>query len=187
MGDRSGEADQRAAMEDRHRHGDVGQVTGGEPRVVGDDAVARLPGLLRKPFQEMLQGARQDAGEGRDAAGVFRQRVAIRIHQHGTEIVRLADDGRKGRAQQRRRGFVRDRNQPAPEDFQGDGIEIVGHGGSIVGENGEERGDYIRVLAASKSKRQRRFYDPQFRRFTPSDITRPSKTREITHDANDRG
>ena len=42
--------DQRAAVEYRHHHGDVRQMARGKPGVVGDDAVTRLPGVLRKPL-----------------------------------------------------------------------------------------------------------------------------------------
>ena len=52
MRDAAGEADELAAMKDRRHHREVRQMARGEPGVVGDDGVARPPGLDRETWRE---------------------------------------------------------------------------------------------------------------------------------------
>ena len=46
-------------------------MTGGEPGIVGDDAIARAPLGERDALEEAAQRARQDADEGWNAGGVL--------------------------------------------------------------------------------------------------------------------
>ena len=125
MRDRTGEADQPALVEDRRDQREVRQVTGGEPGIVGDDAVARPPVLAREDLEQVLGRPRHDEGERGRGAVVLRHQVALGIHQHAGVVVAFAHDGGEGSADQRRRRLVCDGDQPAPEDFERDRVEAV--------------------------------------------------------------
>jgi hypothetical protein len=125
MRDAPGKSDDLAAMKDRRHHRVVRQMTGREPGIVGDHHIARQPGLDREFGEEGFRGARQDAGERRDAAGVLRDAVAVAIHEDRRIVVGFAHDGRERGAQQPCCRLVGDRDQAIPVDFERDRIERV--------------------------------------------------------------
>ena len=68
MADRAGQRHQRAVAEHRRDHGDVEQMPGAQPRIVGDQHVAGLQRLGRELFQQRLHRARQRQIEHRHGA-----------------------------------------------------------------------------------------------------------------------
>ena len=76
-------------MENRRSEREIRQVPGRHPRIVRDDAVAGLPGIVREAIQKVSQRARQDADERGNSGRVFGQRIAVRIHQARGEIIRI--------------------------------------------------------------------------------------------------
>ncbi len=67
VGHGAGERDEPSVVEDRGDHGDVGQVPGRGPRVVGDDAVALAPLVRREPVEDECREGAHQGGEGGDA------------------------------------------------------------------------------------------------------------------------
>ena len=123
MRDRSREAGEFAREEDRRDDRDVGQMAGRQPRVVGDQAIALAPAGRRVGFEHGFGGARHDAGEGGNPAGALGDRLAVPVHQHRGEVVRLAHDGREGGPKQRGRRLVGNGDEATPPDFEGDGVD----------------------------------------------------------------
>jgi len=62
------EGHQLAVLEDRLGQGNVGQMAGAQPDVVGDQHVARREPVGREEAQEVLYRLRQGADEARDAS-----------------------------------------------------------------------------------------------------------------------
>src|SRR5688572_26522509 len=76
----------------------------------------------------MADGGGQGADEGRDAAAVLRQRVAARVGQDAGEVVGLVGQRRERRPDDGLGGLVHDRDDPRPEHFERDRVELGGHG-----------------------------------------------------------
>ncbi len=128
---RCAERHQVAVAKDRLGDGNVGQVAGAEPDVVGDQHVARRELLRREVAEKMLHRCGQRADETGNALGRLHQRLARIVGDDAGEVVALAHQGREGGAHQGRGGFVHQRDQPAPEQFEGDRVEVLCHGSSI--------------------------------------------------------
>ena len=110
-------------------HGDVVEVAGAEPGIVGDDDVAGLQRFGRIALQHVAQRDRRAADERRHAEGALRDGVGLGVEHHAGEIVALVDDGRERGAHQRRDDLVDERDQPVPHDAEADGVEgLVAHG-----------------------------------------------------------
>ena len=111
------EPDEGAAGEDRGRHGDVLEVAGPDPRVVGDHEVALAPVLRGVLGEERVEGPRQGADERRARDGRFGERPPLAVEHHHREVLRLADGDGVGGADHGRGGLVHDREEPAPHDL----------------------------------------------------------------------
>ena len=115
-GDRD-EPDEGAAGEDRGRHGDVLEVAGADPRVVGDDEVAFAPVRRRVLGEERVEGPGQGADEGGARDRGLGEGPSVPIEHHHREVLRLADGDGVGGADHGRRRLVHDREEPAPDDL----------------------------------------------------------------------
>ena len=73
--------------------GNVGQVPGAKPDVVGDQHIARLQCFSGKLREKMANGARHRADERRYAVGCLRQRAPACIGEYAGEVVGFAHDG----------------------------------------------------------------------------------------------
>ena len=121
--------DDAALAEHGPHHGDVVEVAGAEPGIVGDDDVAGLQRLGGIALQHVAQRDRRAADEHRHAEGALRDRVGLGVEHHAGEVVALVDDGGERGAHQRRDDLVDDRDQAVPHDAEADGVEgLVAHG-----------------------------------------------------------
>ena len=118
MADRAGQRHQRAVAEHRRDDGDVEQVAGAEPRVVGDQHVAWLQRLGREFLEQRLHRARQGQVEHRHGARRMGQRIAARVEQIAGEVLRLGDDEREGGAADRVPHLLDHGDETAPHDFE---------------------------------------------------------------------
>ena len=116
--DRADEADELTIAEHRRQRRDVEQVPGAEPRIVGDQHVARhqrLGGIFR---EQRLHGTREAEIEHRHRARRVHQRLTLRVEQLAGEILRFRDDERERRADHGEPHLVHDGDEPAPHDFE---------------------------------------------------------------------
>jgi hypothetical protein len=120
MADRTDETDQAAVAEHRGEHRDIEEMAGAEPRIVGDQHVARHQRLGRVLRQERLHGSRQAEIEHRHGARRVHQRLALGVEQLAGEILCFRDDQREGRADHREPHLVDHGDEPAPHDLQRD-------------------------------------------------------------------
>ena len=104
--------------EHRADHGQVMEVAGGEPGIVGDVLVALPHGLGREAREEMLHRFRHGVDVARRAGHGLGDHAAPRVEHAGREIARLADRGGEGRAHQRLRLLLDQRLQPVPCHLQ---------------------------------------------------------------------
>ena len=126
-----GEQRHQPALLERRRHdGEVVEVPGAEPGIVGEIDVARLHRLHRVLLEEVpdRQGHRIDVA--RRAGDRLRDHAAGRIEHAGREVARLAHRRREGGADQRLRLLLDHRDQAVPHDLHVDG------GGGIVTRHG---------------------------------------------------
>ena len=121
---RTGKAHQFALQKYRLGAGDVGQVPGTEPDIVGNQHVAGFQRLHRKLIQKMFDGARHRADERRNTVGGLRQRAPARIRQHTRKVIRFAHDGRERGAHQSRGGFIDDGDEARPQHLQRDSVKF---------------------------------------------------------------
>ena len=121
------EGDQTAIEVDRLRHRDVGQMPGAEPAIVGDEDVALMQVLWRPLLEKRANGPRRRPDEGRDAVRRLGDRASLRVGDDAGKIVGLANDRRERRPHQRGCGFIDDRDEPPPQQFQRYSVE---HGSS---------------------------------------------------------
>ena len=124
MADRAHEPHDLAVPEDGRDDGDVEEVPGAEPRIVGDQHVAGLERLGRVPVEQRLHGPRQGQVEDRHRARRMRQRLALRIEELAGEILRLGDDEREGGAADGEPHLLDDGDEAAPHDLERDRIRL---------------------------------------------------------------
>ena len=115
--------DDAALAEYRAHHGDVVEVAGALPGIVGDDDVAGLERLRRKALQHVAQRDGRAADEHRHAEGTLGDRVGLSVEHHASEVVALVDDGGERGPHQRRDDLIDQRDQPIPHDAETDGVE----------------------------------------------------------------
>ena len=112
---------QPVAVEGRRNHRNVVQVPRGEPRVVGDEHVARLHGVHRVPGDEVPDALGHGVDVTRRAGNGLRQHPAAAVEHAGGEVARLPDAGGKGRAHQGLRLLLDHGYEAVPHDVPVDG------------------------------------------------------------------
>ncbi|SOZ17196.1 hypothetical protein CBM2598_U10275 [Cupriavidus taiwanensis] len=123
VGDRTGPRHQLALEEDWLTDGDIGKVAGAEPDIVGHQDVALAERFLGECFEERADGPGGRADKRRDAVRSLRNRVALGVGDHACKVVGLANDGRERGTYERSRCLVYHRNEPPPEQLQGDSVK----------------------------------------------------------------
>ena len=111
IGEKSYEA---PVAEDGGRDGDVVELGGGLPRIVGDEHVSRMQALRRERLEKMPHPGRHGvdvAGRSRDG---LRDHAASTVEDAGGEISRFAHDRSKRRPHERRGLLVHDTHQSVP-------------------------------------------------------------------------
>src|SRR5262249_31405048 len=121
MNGRAEVADDAALVEHRRNHGYVEEMTGGEPRIIGDNDVALL-----EPALEHLDELAAGMGDAVDVTGRPGRRLhhqpALGVDQRSREVAGFAHDGAECDALQRLGLLAHRADQVAPEDFELDGI-----------------------------------------------------------------
>ena len=116
--DRVGEQpDRLAAVKGRRDDGDVVQMPGGQPRIVGDVMVAGLHLGQRIDVEEMLHRIGHRVHVSRGAGDGLRQHAAVAVEHAGRKIAGLAHRGAERRAQHGLRLLLDDGDQTAPHDL----------------------------------------------------------------------
>ncbi len=115
---RGEQGDHLALPEGRRDEGEVVEMAGALPRIVGEVDVAFLHRLGRKAIEEVIDraGHRVDVA-GRPGHGL-RQHRAAEIEDAGGKIAGLARRGREAGAHQRQRLLLDDRDQAVPHQLQ---------------------------------------------------------------------
>ena len=124
--------DRLAAVKARRHHGDVVQMAGGEPGIVGDVMVARLHPGERIDVEEMRHRVGHRVDVTRRAGHGLRQHAAVAVEHAGGKVAGLAHRGAERRAQHGLRLLLDDGDQPAPHDLGVDlserGVGACDHG-----------------------------------------------------------
>jgi hypothetical protein len=107
--------DGRAAAEGRGDDGEVEQVPGAVPRIVGQVHVAILHGLHRVFLQEEPDRGGHRVNMARRAGDGLGQHPAREVEHAGREVAGLAHGGGEGGADQRLRLLLDDGDQPVPD------------------------------------------------------------------------
>ena len=118
MTDRPQNGDDPAVPEHRRHDGHVEQVSGADPRIVGDQDVAGRERLGREPRQDGADGAGEGEVEDGHRPRRVGQRVAPGVQQLAGEVLRFADDEGEGRSPDREPALLDDVDEPAPHDLQ---------------------------------------------------------------------
>ena len=108
--------------EHRGGDGDVEQVAGAQPRVVGDHHVARLEFLRGIPLQHCFDRHGQGQVEHRHGARRMGDLLAVGIQHLAGEVLGLADDQRERRSDHGVPTLLGDVDQPAPHNLEPDGV-----------------------------------------------------------------
>src|SRR5262249_35202817 len=120
------EGDELAIEEGGRDHGDVVEVPGALPRIVGDVGVALRHLLAGDLPDEVEHRLRHRIDMARRAGHRLSQHLALRREATGREVARLAYGGREGGAEQRHRLLLDDGDEAVPHHLQTD-IGNVGH------------------------------------------------------------
>ena len=126
--DVAGRGEQRhhlAAPEGRRDEGEVVQMAGALPRVVGQEDVAFLHGLRRELVEEVAHRARHRVDVAGRAGDGLRQHGAVEVEHAGRQVAGLARRGREAGADQRQRLLLDDRDQAVPHQLQADRREGI--------------------------------------------------------------
>jgi hypothetical protein len=115
--------DQLALAEDRRGDDEVVGVAGALPRIVGDVDVAVFHRRRREMGDEVLHRFRHRVHVAGRAGHRLGEHAPVEIEDAGGEVARLAHDRREGRAHQRLRLLLDDRDQAVPHDLQPDLVE----------------------------------------------------------------
>ena len=124
VGERGDVGHDPAAVEDRPDEAEVGEVAGGDPRVVGAEDVAVLQGRRREALEQAPRGVGEDPGEHRQARQRLGQADAVLVEEREAEVARLADDRRERRAEERLVGLAHQGDQAVPVDLERDRIDV---------------------------------------------------------------
>ena len=124
VGERGDVGDDPAAVEDRADEAEVGEVAGGDPRVVRAEDVAVLEGGRREALEQGPGGVGKDPGEHRQARQRLGEADAVLVEEREAEVARLADDRREGGAEERLVGLAHQGDQAVPVDLERDRIDV---------------------------------------------------------------
>ena len=105
---------QPALVEGRRDDGQVVQVPGPEPGIVGDQMVAVLQRLGRELTQEMTDAFHHRIDVARRARHRLRQHPPLKVENSGRQIARFAHRRAEGGADHGLRLLFDDRDQPVP-------------------------------------------------------------------------
>ena len=97
-------------------------MAGTNPGIISRQHIARLQRMRRKFLHGVGHGQRCGANERRRAPTALCQQMTVCVGDHGSEVVSLAHNSRKGGTHQSGNDFVGDRDQPIPHDAKGDGV-----------------------------------------------------------------
>jgi hypothetical protein len=126
VAERARDSHEVAPVEDWREHDDVREVTSADPRVVGDDGVARFEGVGREVLVEDDAGRpRERPREDGDALGGEPDGVPLRGHHCRRGVRSLADGHREREPLGGVVHLVGGRLEPVPQHL---GFEVVGHG-----------------------------------------------------------
>ncbi len=114
MDGRAEEADHLALAEHRRDDGDVEEVAGRQPRVVGDKDIALVERVRRELVDKMRAGGRQRVDVAGRASNRLRDHAPLAVQERTGEVARLAHDGAEGDALQRAGLLARRADQVAP-------------------------------------------------------------------------
>ena len=112
------ERHQRAVAERGRDEGEVVQVAGALPGIVGEVDVAAPHGGLADRRDEVADGFRHGVHVAGRARHGLRQHVAIGVEHASRQIARLAHGGREGRPDQCDGLFFDHRYEPVPHDLE---------------------------------------------------------------------
>ena len=118
---RADEGDRLVAVEDRRQHGDVEEMPGRQPRVVGHQNVARLDAVV-EPAHQMGAGDRQRIDVAGCAGIGLRHHAPAPVEQRAGEVAGLAHHRAERDALQRLGPLADDADQVRPEDFELDRV-----------------------------------------------------------------
>jgi hypothetical protein len=110
-----------AAPEGRRDEGEVVQMAGALPGVVGQEDVAFLHHLGRELVEEVAHRARHRVDMPGRAGDGLRQHGAVEIEHAGREVAGFACRGREAGADQGQRLLLDDRDQAVPHQLQANG------------------------------------------------------------------
>ena len=106
--------------------GQVVQMAGAEPGIVGDVVIARLHRVGGELAQEMADAFRHRVDVARRAGDRLRHHAAVQIEDAGGQIAGLAHRGGERGADHGLRLFLHDGDQAVPHDLAMDLRERVG-------------------------------------------------------------
>ena len=95
------QGDQLAVLEDRRGDGDVVDLPGGLPRIVGDQHVARRQPVRRKRREKMFHRCRHGVDMAGRAADRLRDHPPLGVEHAAGQVLAFAHDGAEGGADQR--------------------------------------------------------------------------------------
>ncbi len=121
---------QSPVMERGCADGDVVQMAGPLPRIIGDVDIALMDIVPADAADEMRHRVGHGVDVARRSGDGLCQHVAMFVVDASREIAGFAHAGRKGRAHQRLRLLLDDRDQPVPHHLIGDCREA--HGFTLV-------------------------------------------------------
>jgi hypothetical protein len=121
------EPDRPLAAEHRRHHDEVEQVSGAEPRVVGDEDVAGPHGRDRVAVQEVAHGGGHRVDVARRACHRLGEHAPARIVHARREVARLPGDGPERGVEQRLRLLLDHGDQPVPHHLHVNAFERFVH------------------------------------------------------------
>ena len=139
MDGRADIGDDPVAVEDRGQHGDVEEVPGREPGIVGDQHVAGSDAVVEAADQ-VGAGERQRVDVAGRAGIGLRHHAAAPVEQRHREIAGFAHDRAEGDALQRLGALVDDADQVGPEDFE---LDAVHDDQSFGNPSGDDAADLV--------------------------------------------
>ena len=109
--------------EDRRGDGDVVDVSGGLPRVVGDEHVPGRQGIRGELPQEMPHGRGHGVDVARRATDRLGHHAALGVEETAGQVLALPHDGAEGGPHERVLLLVGHGQKPVPDDLEGYGID----------------------------------------------------------------
>ena len=120
------QADDGAVVEGGCDDGQVVQVTGAEPGIVGDVVIARLHRVGGKFAQEMADAFRHGVDVTGRAGDRLRHHASVQVEDAGGKVAGLAHRGGERGADHGLRLFLHHRDQAVPHDLAVDLRKSIG-------------------------------------------------------------